>query len=178
MAASSETVEAPERETTRWLAAIRGRQVDEERRRLDARQAEREVAVLHRGQVLGPDLLHEVEAGAQVRRQPLDGLGHDLAHHLGALAAAEHQQPQRGTLAEVRIRDPGHRDHRGAERVTGVDARRGRLVRYAAHVPEAGGDGPRAAARKAFARPITAFCSCRMVGTRRSWPASIGGTVG
>ena len=33
-------------------------------------------------------------------------------------------------------------------------------------------------ARKRFARPITAFCSCKIEGARKSDAASSGGTVG
>jgi hypothetical protein len=69
---------------------------------------------------------------------------HDLAHHAGALAAAEHEEPERRVRIEGRIGRLGHGQHCRADRVAGMDAARGRLLGYAAHLLETGGDDARA----------------------------------
>ena len=94
IAASSATVEAPERDTTRWLAAMRaGRSV--KNGATSAATCSLRVGVADARQVLVARLLHDLQPHLQTRLEPLDRGRHDIGHHARALAAAEHQELQR-----------------------------------------------------------------------------------
>ena len=57
--------------------------------------AHRREGVLHAGHVLGARLLRHLEPPALLLRQQCDRRRHRLGEELRALAAAEHQQPER-----------------------------------------------------------------------------------
>ena len=76
-----------------------------------------------------------------MRREPLDGRRHDVGHDPRALAAAEHQQPQRTAGLGRRIGSGRRGDHRPADRIAGAHRLGGERRRAVEHAIEAGGDG-------------------------------------
>ena len=120
IAASSATVEAPERDTTRWLAAIRaGRSV--KNGATSAVDAEPRIGVAHAR--AGPRRAPAARSSSRVaqrRLEPLDRGRHDVGHHPRALAAAEHEEPERPAGVERRIGHRRRRDHRRPHRIAGV----------------------------------------------------------
>ena len=94
MTAISETVEAPEREMTRCAAAILLRHVGEEWLHLRF-DAELGIGRLDPADILGPRLLGDLQPRALRLRQCRKRRRNRIGEELRALAAAEHQQPER-----------------------------------------------------------------------------------
>ena len=165
MAASSATVEAPERAMTRWRGRDARRQVGEERRDLgrDAEPAHRRRAT--RADVLRARLLHDREPRRRCGCEPLDRGRHDVGHDARALAAAEHQEAERPAALRRRHRaspppraPPAAPDCRCASPWRRASARaRARRRKLVAIAVTRG-------ASSRLARPITAFCSWITVG--------------
>jgi hypothetical protein len=165
MAASSATVDAPEREITRWLCAIR--QVAEERRDFDG-EAEPVIGVEHPRDVLVAGLLGDRQPRPQRHRHKLDGGRHHVGHDAGALAAAEDQDAQRP--AGIRIGYAGRCDDGRPDRISGVDDL-GAEFRIIGEQPgKAGGDGLDATAQQpvgAAKDGVRLVDHCRDVALRR-----------
>ena len=98
MAASSATVEAPERDTTRWLAAMRaGRSA--KNGATSAATCSLRIGLADPRDILLARLLHDLQPHPQTRLEPLDRRRHDIGHDARALAAAEHEEIAAGRLA-------------------------------------------------------------------------------
>ena len=151
------------------------RQIGEERLHL-GHEAHRIVGLAHARLVLAARLLDDDETGALERLEQRDRRRHDVRHHACALRAAGDEQAQLAAEGGVGLlrRDEDGRAYRVADQLRlGGDlglamTRLSKPLATACTRP----------ARNRFARPITAFCSCRIVGTLSCVPASTGGTVG
>ena len=115
MAASSATVPAPDRETTRWLRCQPRRQIGEERRQFGV-DLEPVIDRAHPRHVLFAHLLGEDQPVPQRGLQPLDRAGHDIGHHARALAAADHEQAERPARFGRRVFHRGGREDRRPHR--------------------------------------------------------------
>ena len=94
IAASSATVEAPERDTTRWLAAIR-RGRSEKNGSTSAVTPMSRIGGADALEVLLARLLGDMEARPHRHRHELDRGRHDVGHDARALAAAEGEDAER-----------------------------------------------------------------------------------
>ena len=126
MAASSATVPAPERETTRCAAAIRAGRSGKNGA-TSAAMRSRLIGFAHALEILVPRLLGEQQSHAQHEVESLDRRRHDVGHDPGALAAAEHQQPNEPALFGRGERRCRRRDHRRPQRIAGARRLGGQL---------------------------------------------------
>ena len=153
------------------------RQIGEERRHIGV-HFQPGIGALDAGKVLAARLLHDDETGALLIGQQADGGGNHIRHDARPLRAAGDEKAQL-VIGETREGQRRRRDHRRAHRIAHMH----HLAR-AARPKGPRFRGSREAMtfarllRNLLARPMTAFCSCRISGTPRKEAASAGGTVG
>ena len=94
------------------------RQIGKERRAFGC-NAEPRIDLAHGVEVFRARLLHDAQPRAHIGAEALDRLRHDLRHHMRALAAAEHEQPQRAARLRRGIGRGRRRDHGGPHRIAG-----------------------------------------------------------
>ena len=100
-------------------------------------------------QILLSSLLGDDELRIELLRQPLDRRRHDVAHHAGALAAAEDEKTHLAALEHRRIADLRRFEDRGADRIAGVDDPAPRRCRDTGHGGKARRDHARPSGRGA-----------------------------